>query len=103
MLIIFEIVSVLSIYIHRTLFPFHSYPFFPYVLYQDRKKINAEGKQSKSIWDFLKRLYLFIFKERGREREREGEKHQCVVASHTSDTEEEDFKMSFAYPKYLSE
>ena len=29
------------------------------------------------------RFYLFIFKERGREREREGEKHPCVVASHT--------------------
>ena len=29
---------------------------------------------------FLKRFYLFIFRERGREGEREGEKHQCVVA-----------------------
>ena len=27
---------------------------------------------------------LFIFKQTGREGEREGEKHQCVVASHTS-------------------
>ena len=26
---------------------------------------------------------LFIFRVRGREGEREGEKHQCVVASHT--------------------
>ena len=36
---------------------------------------------------FLKKyfIYLFIyFRERGREGEREGEKHQCVVASHTS-------------------
>ena len=31
---------------------------------------------------FLKRFYLFIFRERGREGEREGEKHQCVVDSH---------------------
>ena len=31
---------------------------------------------------FLKRFYLFIFREKGREGEREGEKHQCVVASH---------------------
>ena len=30
---------------------------------------------------FLKRFYLFIFREREREGEREGEKHQCVVAS----------------------
>ena len=30
---------------------------------------------------FFKRLYLFIFRERGREGEREGEKHQCVIAS----------------------
>ena len=27
--------------------------------------------------------YLFIFRERGREGEREGEKHPCVVASHS--------------------
>ena len=32
---------------------------------------------------FLKRFYLFIFRERGRKGEREGEKHQCVIASHT--------------------
>ena len=32
---------------------------------------------------FLKRFYLFIFRERGMGRER-GEKHQCVVASHMS-------------------
>ena len=31
-------------------------------------------------------IYLFIFSERGREGEREGEKHQCVVASHTPPT-----------------
>ena len=31
---------------------------------------------------FFKRVYLFIFGEKGREGEREGEKHQCVVASH---------------------
>ena len=29
---------------------------------------------------------LFIFRERVREGEKEGEKHQCVVASHTSPT-----------------
>ena len=28
-------------------------------------------------------IYLFIFRQREREGEREGEKHQCVVASHT--------------------
>ena len=34
---------------------------------------------------FLKILfiYLFIFTERGREGEKKGEKHQCLVASHT--------------------
>ena len=36
--------------------------------------------------DFLKRFYLSVFRERGREGEREGEKHQCVVASHTFPT-----------------
>ena len=32
--------------------------------------------------------YLFIFREKGRERKREGEKHQCVVASHSFPTED---------------
>ena len=35
---------------------------------------------------FLKRFYLLIFREKGRQGEREGEKHQCVVASHTPPT-----------------
>ena len=35
---------------------------------------------------FLKRFYLFNFRERGREGEEEGEKHQCVVASHVTPT-----------------
>ena len=35
---------------------------------------------------FLNRFYLFIFRHTGREGEREGEKHQCVVASHTPPT-----------------
>ena len=35
---------------------------------------------------FFKRFYLFIFRERGKQGEREGEKHQCVVASHTPPT-----------------
>ena len=30
----------------------------------------------------LKKIYLFIFRERGREGEREGEKHQHVIAFH---------------------
>ena len=36
---------------------------------------------------FLKRFYLFIFRESGREG-REGEKHQCVVTSHMAPTED---------------
>ena len=28
-------------------------------------------------------MYLFTFRERGREGESEGEKHQCVVVSHS--------------------
>ena len=35
---------------------------------------------------FFFKIYLFIFRERGREGERDGEKHQCVVASHTGPT-----------------
>ena len=33
---------------------------------------------------FLKRFYLFIFRERKREGGRKGEKHQCVVDSHVT-------------------
>ena len=36
--------------------------------------------------EFLKRFYLFIFRERGMEGEREGEKHHCAVASRTPPT-----------------
>ena len=35
---------------------------------------------------FFKRLYLFIFREKGMEEERDGEKPQCVVASHAPPT-----------------
>ena len=35
---------------------------------------------------FFLRFHLFIFRESGKEREREGEKHQCVVVSHTPPT-----------------
>ena len=38
------------------------------------------------LFMFLKRFYLFIFRERGTEGEREGEQHQSVVASHTPPT-----------------
>ena len=33
------------------------------------------------------RLYLFMFRDRGREGERKGEKHPCVVASHVPVTQ----------------
>ena len=36
-----------------------------------------------SICFFKRFIYLSISRETGREREKEGEKHQCVVASHT--------------------
>ena len=38
------------------------------------------GRDRELLFFFL-RLYLFIFRERGKEGEREGEKHQCVVPS----------------------
>ena len=38
---------------------------------------------------FLKRFYLFIFREIGREGKREGEKHQCVGASHMPPTRDQ--------------
>ena len=37
-----------------------------------------------SLYLFLKRFYLFIFRETGREGEREGEKHPCVRDTLTS-------------------
>ena len=50
-------------------------------------KCSAYGALS-NVYDhlFLKRFYLFNFRERGREGEREGEKHQCVIASHVPPT-----------------
>ena len=38
------------------------------------------------LLNIFKRLYSFIFRQRGREGEREREKHQCVVASHVPAT-----------------
>ena len=35
---------------------------------------------------FLKKDFIYLLLERGEEREKEGEKHQCVVASHTPPT-----------------
>ena len=32
------------------------------------------------------KIYLFIFRERGRDGEREGEKHQFVIAFHVAPT-----------------
>ena len=34
----------------------------------------------------IKNIYIYLFLERGEGKEKEGEKHQCVVASHTSCT-----------------
>ena len=44
------------------------------------------GEKRTLITVTLLRFYLFIFRQRGREEGREGEKHQCVVASHTPPT-----------------
>ena len=38
------------------------------------------------LFYYFLRFYLFIFREKGRGGEREGEKHQCVIASHTPPT-----------------
>ena len=38
------------------------------------------ARSYKFMFNFLKRLYLFIFRERGREGEREGEKHRSVAS-----------------------
>ena len=39
-----------------------------------------------TILIIFKRLYLVIFRERGREKERDRKKHQCVVVSHAAPT-----------------
>ena len=39
------------------------------------------GREWISTRIFFERLYVFVFRQRGREGEREGEKHPCVVAS----------------------
>ena len=47
--------------------------------------VNLSISSSSSI-SFLKIYYLFIFRQKWRKGVREGEKHQCVVASHTPPT-----------------
>ena len=49
--------------------------------HRERKRERERERRKKSN-NFLKRFYLFIFREKGREGEREGQKHQCVVVSH---------------------
>ena len=55
-----------------------------------RKPRKRKRRRNADRWvfffNFLKRFYLFLLRERGREGEREGEKHQCVVASHVPPT-----------------
>ena len=38
------------------------------------------------LFTYLFKFYLFVSREQIREGERDGEKHQCVVASHTPPT-----------------
>ena len=63
------------------------------IVFKDEKRerernIGTKGKMAMNkhlskttLNDFLKRFYLFIFRERRKEKDREGEKHQCVFAS----------------------
>ena len=44
------------------------------------------GKKRKHFVFFSLKDFIYLCLERGREGEREGEKHQCVVASHTPPT-----------------
>ena len=44
------------------------------------------GKETGISLHFLSKIYLFIFRERGRMEEREGGKHQCLVSSHVLPT-----------------
>ena len=48
-----------------------------------------ERQGSKNVFlfhSFFKKDFVYLFLEKGREGERKGEKHQCVVASHTPPT-----------------
>ena len=54
-------------------------------LINNKTKVSIYQKHSRS-YCYLKRFYLFIFRERGREGERAGEKLQCEVASHMPPT-----------------
>ena len=52
----------------------------------------AQGEEGQSQFFLFSRSnsffkgFLFLFLQRGEEKEKEGEKHQCVVASHTPPT-----------------
>ena len=57
----------------------------------------TENWLKKLYLDFQNQIFfffkiLFIFRQRGKEREREGEKHQCVVASHSASHWEPDLQ-----------
>ena len=48
--------------------------------------MSFDRRWNSTFFNFFKRFYLFIFRQRGMEGEREGEKHQSVVASHAPHT-----------------
>ena len=47
---------------------------------------NNVYRESCYLFSKILKKILFIYFSRGQEREKEGEKHQCVVASHTPPT-----------------
>ena len=70
------------------------FPYFPiYCPFFQRSEFKEqEGKSLffitllSLVYKFFKKDFIYLFLERGREGVREGEKHQCVVASHTPPT-----------------
>ena len=53
-------------------------PSSPHLAYFPLPQDKAPKTCLRPFFFFLKRFYLFVFRERGREGEREGEKHQCA-------------------------
>ena len=74
----------------RALFPVHFHlctrPLHPMDYFEACSKFHTSSPFIDKFFRFVKKIYLFIFRQRGKEGQREGEKHQCVVPSHEPPT-----------------
>ena len=71
---------------------FHQIDFLCFPMYMEKRPSQL---QSYRNFFFFLGFYLFIFGERGR---REGEKHQCIIASHSPPLGTQPMTQAFSVP-----